>query len=332
MSFLEIRNINKTFGNTEVLKNLNGEIEQGEFITLLGESGSGKSTLLRIVAGLEEMNSGEIFLEGKKINNVKAKDRNMGMIFQQYNLFPTMTVKENIEFGLKLKKLSKDEIDKLVNKFLSTVHLEGYEDSYPIQLSGGQQQRVALARSLIIKPKVMLFDEPLSAIDAKLRKELQIEIKRLHKEFGMTSIFVTHDQEEAMIISDRIFVMNNGNIEQIGTPKEIYENPKNLFVANFIGHYNVLDKKKVKEIFGIEIGKEHLLISPKNISLISKNEIDREINGKVKDIVYMGNRTYIYVEYKNLILKMELEKNSREIYLDDKISIFISLSEFNRVI
>lgn len=332
MSFLEIRNINKSFGNTEVLKNLNGEIEQGEFITLLGESGSGKSTLLRIIAGLEEMNSGEIFLEGKKINSLKAKDRNMGMIFQQYNLFPTMTVKENIEFGLKLKKWQKDKIDKEVNKFLSTVHLEGYEDSYPIQLSGGQQQRVALARSLIIKPKVMLFDEPLSAIDAKLRKELQIEIKRLHKEFGMTSIFVTHDQEEAMIISDRIFVMNNGNIEQIGTPKEIYEKPKNLFVANFIGHYNIISKEQLKEVFDIDIEKENVLISPKNINLIPSNESCKELNGKVKDIVYMGNRTYIYIKHKDLILKMELGKDSKEIYIEDEIKIFISLNEFDKVI
>lgn len=241
MSYIEFKNIQKTFEDQNVLRGINASIEKGEFVTLLGPSGCGKTTLLRSLAGLEKIDSGEIWIDGENVSCLDAKVRHVNMIFQQYSLFPTMNVYKNIAFGLRMHKFSKDEIDKRISRALEMVDLVGSEKKYPAQLSGGEQQRVALARAIVTETKVLLLDEPFSAIDAKLRKTLQIKIKEIHNELGLTSIFVTHDQEEAMRMSDRIFLMHDGRIEQIGSPMDLYIKPATPFAAGFMGHYNLYD-------------------------------------------------------------------------------------------
>ena len=248
MSYITIDNLSLSFGQNRVLKDLSFSIEKGELITLLGPSGCGKSTLLRVLAGLETFQEGEVYLDGEDISEVAPKDRNVGMVFQSYALFPNMTVFENIAFGLSIKKLPKQEIKEKVNTALALVNLQEKADHFPDQLSGGQQQRISLARSLVTEPKVLLLDEPLSALDAKIRKQLQMDILMLQKKLDITMIFVTHDQEEAMILSDRIFVMNGGIIEQQATPAELYSKPKSHFVASFIGNYNILSTDELKQL------------------------------------------------------------------------------------
>lgn len=238
MSYIELKNIKKSFGEKEILKDVNLSIEKGEFVTFLGPSGCGKTTLLRCLTGLETIDSGTFFLDGIDVTSVPASQRGISMIFQQYCLFPTMNVYDNVSFGLRMKSVQKSEIQSRVKKVLDMVNLTGHEKKYLYQLSGGEQQRAALARGLIMNPKVLFLDEPFSAIDAKLRKELQIYLKQIHKELNMTSIFVTHDQEEAMRISDTIHLFNNGILEQSGVPQDVYANPKTKFVASFIGNYN----------------------------------------------------------------------------------------------
>lgn len=239
MSYLVIEGLHKNYGSSTVLSNINMKIGKGEFITLLGPSGCGKSTILRIVAGLTDATAGQISIEGKDMNGVQPKDRLVGMVFQSYALFPNMTVQENVAFGLRMQKENSVELEQRVQDMLELVHLSEKAHAYPKELSGGQQQRVALARALIVRPKVLLLDEPLSALDAQIRKKLQADLRAIQRKLNMTMILVTHDQEEAMAVSDRIFVMNNGSIAQSGTPTEIYTRPDNEFIANFIGHYNV---------------------------------------------------------------------------------------------
>lgn len=240
MSYIQLKDIEKYYGHQYVLKQTNLSVDKGEFVTLLGASGCGKSTLLRCIAGLETVSKGQVYLDGVDITFSKPSQRNVGMVFQQYSLFPNMTVYHNIAYGLKMKKMPAKEIEKEVLTSLELVDLRGSEKKYPAQLSGGERQRVALARSIVTKPKVLLLDEPLSAIDAKLRKSLQIKIKEIHKELNMTSIFVTHDQDEAMTMSDTIHLMKDGIIVQSGSPIEIYSKPKSVFVAEFLGNYNIL--------------------------------------------------------------------------------------------
>lgn len=239
MSYIQLKDIEKYYGHQYVLKQTNLSVDKGEFVTLLGASGCGKSTLLRCIAGLETVSKGQVYLDGVDITFSKPSQRNVGMVFQQYSLFPNMTVYHNIAYGLKMKKMPAKEIEKEVLSSLELVDLRGSEKKYPAQLSGGERQRVALARSIVTKPKVLLLDEPLSAIDAKLRKSLQIKIKEIHKELNMTSIFVTHDQDEAMTMSDTIHLMKDGIIVQSGSPIEIYSKPKSVFVAEFLGNYNI---------------------------------------------------------------------------------------------
>lgn len=228
---------------------------------LLGPSGCGKSTLLRCLSGLEEISSGQILMDGKDITNLEPKDRNIGMVFQHYSLFPNMTVEENIAFGLKMKKKPEEEIKKKVKEAMEMVELTGKEKEYPDNLSGGQQQRVALARSIVQQPKVLLLDEPLSAIDAKLRKSLQNSIREVHKKLGLTSIFVTHDQDEAMIMSDTIHLFHEGKIEQSSNPIEMYTSPVSKFAATFIGNYNILSEKQFQTVTG------HAIIAPEGIAI-----------------------------------------------------------------
>ena len=259
-SFLELRNLKKSFTSEEyVLQGINLQIDQGEFVTLLGASGCGKTTTLRIIAGLEQPDSGSIWLEGKDVTNLEPNQRDVNTVFQNYALFPHMNVAENIGYGLKLKKVPKSEIKKKVSQMLELVQLEGYEKRKPSELSGGQKQRVAIARALVNNPKVLLLDEPLGALDLQLRRAMQIELKHLQKKLGITFIYITHDQEEAINMSDRIAVMKDGRIEQIGTPDEIYNHPKTSYVATFVGNANIL-KGKVAEINGsyaqVQIGND----------------------------------------------------------------------------
>ena len=237
---IQLKNVSKSFDETEVLNNFDLSINKGEFVTLLGASGCGKTTILRLIAGLENVDKGQIFIDGKDVTNLPANKRKVNMVFQSYALFPFMSVAENVGYSLKIRKVNKAEIKKEVEKALELVQLKGYEKRMPGQLSGGQKQRVAIARAIVNKSEILLLDEPLSALDASLRQQMQIELKQLQRELGMTFVYITHDQEEALNMSDRIVVMNQGEIEQIGTPDEIYYHPKNVFVAEFVGKANIL--------------------------------------------------------------------------------------------
>ncbi|MGE0846158.1 MAG: ABC transporter ATP-binding protein [Flavobacteriaceae bacterium] len=240
-AFLSIRNVVKSFGATTVVKDFNLDIEKGEFVSFLGPSGCGKTTMLRIVAGFEEPTAGQVFIGGRDVTGLKPNQRNIGMVFQAYALFPNLTVGQNIGFGLKVAGRPRAEIEARVKEMLTLIHLPQLADRYPYQLSGGQQQRVALARALAVKPQVLLLDEPLSALDAKIRVSLREEIRSLQKSLGITTIFVTHDQEEALSMSDRIVVMHDGHAEQVGTPFEVYNAPATRFVASFVGTLNLID-------------------------------------------------------------------------------------------
>lgn len=236
---VEVTDLVVKYGHMVVLPSLSLAVEEGEFLSLLGPSGCGKTTTLNAIAGFADIASGSVRIAGRNVTNLPPQARNLGMVFQRYALFPHMTVANNVAYGLKLRSVPKAEIEQRVNKILSTVRLEGMQARYPSQLSGGQQQRVALSRALVIEPNVLLLDEPLSNLDANLRREMQVEIKRIHQELGITSIYVTHDQEEALSMSDRIAIMNAGRIEQLGTPKEVYRRPVSSFVSRFIGEANL---------------------------------------------------------------------------------------------
>ena len=229
---LELKNITKRFGETDVLNGITLSIEKGEFITFLGASGCGKTTTLRIIAGLEQPDSGSVFLDGKEVTGLSPNERDVNTVFQNYALFPHMNVEANVGYGLKIKKVPKGEMKKRVHEMLELVQLQGYEKRMPSELSGGQKQRVAIARALVNSPKLLLLDEPLGALDLKLRRAMQIELKRLQKKLGITFLYITHDQEEAINMSDRIVVMKNGRFEQIGTPDEIYNHPRTSYVAD----------------------------------------------------------------------------------------------------
>lgn len=244
---IEFRNIVKSFDSQVVLKGINLDIYENEFVTLLGPSGCGKTTLLRILGGFLDADEGKVIFDNEDITGKPPYERELNTVFQKYALFPHLSVYENIAFGLKLKKMSKDIIEQKVMKMLKLIGLEGYEDKNTTLLSGGQQQRVAIARALVNEPKVLLLDEPLAALDLKLRKEMQYELKRIQQEVGITFIFVTHDQEEALTMSDKIVVMQKGEILQIGTPQEIYNEPTNRFVANFIGESNIISGRMIED-------------------------------------------------------------------------------------
>ena len=241
-SILQLRQIRKSFDNTEVLKGIDLEVAQGEFITLLGASGCGKTTTLRIIAGLELPDAGQVILEGQDITNCEPNKRDVNTVFQNYALFPHMNVSDNVGYGLKIRKVPKAEIERKVEQALRLVQLEEYGKRMPDQLSGGQKQRIAIARAVINEPKVLLLDEPLGALDLKLRRQMQLELKRLQKRLGITFIYITHDQEEAINMSDRIGVMHEGILEQLGTPNEVYYQPQTSYVADFVGNANILHK------------------------------------------------------------------------------------------
>ena len=270
MSDVVLKDVHKKYQDTNVLSGIDMHIEDGEFVTLLGPSGCGKSTILRILSGLTDASGGTVMIDGKDMKKIPPKNRKVGMVFQSYALFPNMTVYENVAFGLKMNKKPANEVANKVEKMLNLVGLQDKKESFPHELSGGQQQRVALARSLVVRPKVLLLDEPLSALDAQIRKHLQVELRTIQRELNMTMILVTHDQEEAMSVSDRIFVMNNGQIAQEGTPSEIYTQPKTEFVANFIGRYNVFSKEQLGKLLreNLELKAQKYAIRPEAIPSI----------------------------------------------------------------
>ena len=292
MGYIHFQDIHKDFGQNKVLKGITLDIEKGHLVTLLGPSGCGKSTLLRCLAGLEEVTSGTISLDGKDITHVNPRDRGIGMVFQQYSLFPNMSVAQNVAFGLNMKKVPKDIVTRKVGEMLTIVGLDDKADQYPSQLSGGQQQRVALARAIVTEPKVLLLDEPLSASDAKLRRNLQVEIRRIQQDFGMTTIFVTHDQDEARVMSDVIHLFYQGNIEQSGSPTDMYTQPVSKFAASFIGNYNILTAAEFQKASGEAVDSSDVAIRPEivRINLEVADESTRyHMEGKVIDSLSHGN-------------------------------------------
>jgi spermidine/putrescine transport system ATP-binding protein len=283
-NLISIFQVEKHFDHHVVIEPLSLDIQSGEFLTILGPSGCGKTTLLRMIAGFEEPSSGTIKLDGLVINNLPPYKRDMNLVFQHYALFPHMNVEKNIQFGLKMKGVNCKDQKARIDEALRLTHLTDFRNRKPKQLSGGQQQRVAIARAIVNNPKVLLLDEPLGALDFNLRKELQRELKNLQKKLGITFIYVTHDQEEALTMSDRIVVMNKGKIEQIGTPKEIYQRPATQFVAKFIGENNFL-----------KISGNLIAVRPENINLSLVNETGKGLKGIVKDVEFVGNLNKIYV-------------------------------------
>ncbi len=310
-NIIELKNICKQYDDLTVLDNLNLDIKKNEFLTLLGPSGCGKTTTLKIIAGFEYADNGKVMFEDKEINELPPYKRPLNTVFQKYALFPHMDIYDNIAFGLKIKKMPKVEIDKKVKEMLKLVSLEGYENRSIESLSGGQQQRIAIARALVNEPKVLLLDEPLGALDLKLRQEMQTELKRIQQKLGITFIFVTHDQEEALSMSDTIVVMNKGKIQQMGTPEDIYNEPKNSFVARFIGESNIydgvmLDDYKVEfcnHVFdcvdkGFEKNEEiEVVIRPEDIKMVKAE--DGMLKGKVLSSVFKGVHYELIVEENN---------------------------------
>lgn len=297
---LELKEIKKSFTEGEaVLDNISLEISKGEFITLLGSSGCGKTTTLRIIAGLEQPDAGSVWLDGREVTGLEPNQRDVNTVFQNYALFPHMNVAENIGYGLKLKKVPKSEIRKKVSQMLELVQLEGYERRKPSELSGGQKQRVAIARALVNNPKVLLLDEPLGALDLQLRRAMQIELKHLQKKLGITFIYITHDQEEAINMSDRIAVMKDGRIEQIGTPDEIYNHPKTSYVATFVGNANILHG--VAE----SIQGENAIVKIGNDRVIVKLETSQQDTGdtRAKQYLAAGEKVTLAVRSENILLQ-----------------------------
>lgn len=304
----------KKYGNNTIIPDLNLAVKKGEFFTLLGPSGCGKTTLLRMIAGFNSIEGGDFFFGEKRINDLNPAKRNIGMVFQNYAIFPHLTVRKNVEFGLKNKNFNKAEIGTRASEFLKLMQIDSLADRMPDRLSGGQQQRVALARALCIEPDVLLMDEPLSNLDAKLRVEMRTAIKDIQKNVGITTIYVTHDQEEAMAVSDRIAVMNAGKIQHIGTPKNIYQRPANLFVSTFIGRSNIIKGDLVVEgentYFKLENGNKVQMhnvqkkyqkpqvvqasVRPEEL-LLCENAEQGDIKGKVKDSVFLGLNTHYFV-------------------------------------
>lgn len=321
MSYLELTHIQKSFGGSIAVEDFNLSVTQGEFVSFLGPSGCGKTTTLRMVAGFEIPTSGQITINGYDLTFLPPNKRNVGMVFQSYALFPNMTVEENIGYGLKIAGKTKTDITNRVHEMLSLIHLESFGKRYPNQLSGGQQQRVALARALAFHPQVLLLDEPLSALDAKIRVELRQEIRRIQQQLGITTIYVTHDQEEALSLSDRIVVMSQGKVEQVGRPSEIYNFPTTEFVAKFVGQINLLPVQVVDAQQGIvKLGGQlmragqygHLNGSPIRLA-VRPEELNpgfadgaNNLNGKVDSITYLGSIVRISVDVEGHPLSLDV--------------------------
>lgn len=313
--YVEMKNIYKRYGDFLASDNVSFGIEKGKLVALLGPSGSGKTTLLRMIAGLENPNSGDIFIDGKRVNDIPASKRGIGFVFQNYALFRYMTVFDNVAFGLELQKMTKKQIKERVKELLELTGLSGMEKRYPNQLSGGQRQRVAFARALAPNPQVLLLDEPFAAIDAKVRTELRSWLKEMVEKLGITSIFVTHDQDEAVEVADEIIITNHGTIEQMGMPVEIYKSPGTPFVAKFIGRSSVVEEYgKLKGFDQVE-GADRAVIRPEFIKISKSGKLDQYISaaetGVVKDVVFRGNRIDITVDINGIevVGERSLEKD-----------------------
>ena len=320
---LELKNINKKFNETVALDNIHLEINDGEFFSLLGPSGSGKTTCLKVIGGFEQPDSGNVSLFNENVTDIPPFKRNVNTVFQDYALFPHMNVEENVCYSLKIKKIPKIEQESQVEEILSTVKLTGYEKRKPSELSGGQRQRVALARSLINKPKILLLDEPLGALDLKLREQMQIELKNLQRQFQITFIYVTHDQQEALSMSDRIAIFNDGKIEQVDTPDNIYKNPKTAFVADFIGTTSLVSKQLAAELFNYNSA---FSIRPENIKINDEQDSKSEFNTKVvvTDIQFQGSYYKILCKANNLtltVLHYVDTQNTFKINLGDSLKL-----------
>ena len=339
-SIVALKNVEKWFGENHVMKNMNLDLQEGEFLTLLGPSGCGKTTTLRMIAGFEDASSGTIEVQGVRVEEMEPFQRDVNTVFQNYSLFPHMTVFENVAYGPSIKKIPKEQIKKSVSEMLELVQMSGYESRKPDELSGGQKQRVAIARALINQPRVLLLDEPLGALDMKLRRQMQIELKRLQKKLGITFVYVTHDQEEAMTMSDRIAVMSDGLILQIDNPVEIYEKPKSRFVADFIGESNIFDGKiKTMEdgilhaeckqgdclLYGkgFEAGEDIFIsVRPEYLMLSKEEQEGFSLKAKIIDYVFMGTlvKAILLTEDGKEIKYSRFEKNQSldigdEVYL-----------------
>ena len=318
---IELKNISKNFEDQQVLKGIDLNIYENEFLTLLGPSGCGKTTLLRIIGGFEEPSNGQLIFDGKDISKVPPYKREVNTVFQKYALFPFLNVADNIAFGLNLKKMDKDVIEKKVSRMLELVGLKGFEKRDVTLLSGGQQQRVAIARALVNEPKVLLLDEPLGALDAKLRKDMQTELKKIQKEVGITFIFVTHDQEEALSMSDTIVVLNDGVIQQIGTPMDIYNEPQNGFVAEFIGESNIIEGNMIKDCLvnfdgidwecvdkGFKDNEDiEVVLRPEDMDVVEPEA--GKVSGTIISKVFMGVHYEYLVETKNRNYKVHTTEN-----------------------
>jgi putative spermidine/putrescine transport system ATP-binding protein len=345
-TIVSFKNVQKTYdGETLVVKNLNLDIKEGEFLTMLGPSGSGKTTCLMMLAGFETATHGEILLQGRPINRIPPEKRNIGMVFQSYALFPHKSVAENLAFPLKVRKVSKDEIARKVNRALAMVNMEKFASRMPGQLSGGQQQRIAVARALVFEPALVLMDEPLGALDKQLREQMQYEIKQIHEQSGLTVVYVTHDQSEAMTMSDRIAVFNNGIIQQLAPPTELYEKPENAFVARFIGESNELkgtvsavdkDACTVKLEGGATIrasagaairtsGATSVSLRPERIAVGDRARLcDNVFNGGVKDLIYYGDhlRLVMHVCGRNdFIVKLPNDGAARNLRIGESLDV-----------
>ena len=343
--FVKFEKVDKSYdGKVLVVKDLNIDIAQGEFITMLGPSGSGKTTCLMMIAGFETPTNGEIYLDSNPISNIPPHKRGIGMVFQNYALFPHMTVYENLAFPLRVRKVSKEDTDKKIDKALSMVSLTGFENRMPGQLSGGQQQRVAVARALVFDPAVVLMDEPLGALDKNLRESMQYEIKHIHESIGVTVVYVTHDQGEALTMSNRIAVFNDGKVQQLSSPDKLYEEPVNSFVAEFIGENNRFsgqvtdvskDKCKVKLDDGSEIlanpivvksSGEKTIVSlrPERALINTKEKMENNFKGKIEEVIYHGDHTRVRLNLlgnKDFILKVPNSSANMDIKLGNQINV-----------
>ena len=344
-SFVKFKKVDKSYdGEILVVKDLNLDVAQGEFLTLLGPSGSGKTTILMMLAGFETPTNGEIYLDGEAISNIPPYKRRIGMVFQNYALFPHMTVYENLSFPLKVRKVSKDETDKKINNALSMVSLTGFETRMPGQLSGGQQQRVAVARALVFDPKLVLMDEPLGALDKNLRESMQYELKHIHESLGVTVVYVTHDQGEALTMSNRIAVFNEGKIQQLSNPDKLYEEPVNSFVAEFIGENNTF-QGEVSEISGnkcsVKLGsgdeilanpisvklkgdKTKISLRPERALINPEEKIENKFKGKIEEVIYHGDHTRIRMNLlgkSQFILKIPNSSARMDLKLGNEIII-----------
>jgi sulfate transport system ATP-binding protein len=324
--YVEMRNICKNYGDFRASDNVSFGIEKGKLAALLGPSGSGKTTLLRMIAGLEAPDSGDIYIDGQRVNDVPAAKRGIGFVFQSYALFRYMTVYDNVAFGLDLMKVPKKEIKKRVTELLELTGLTGMEKRYPNQLSGGQRQRVAFARALAPNPQVLLLDEPFAAIDAKVRTELRSWLREMVTKLGITSIFVTHDQDEAVEVADEIIITNHGRIEQMGTPMEIYKSPDTPFVAQFIGRSSVVEHYERLRGFDRIEGAERAVLRPEFVRL-SRSEPDRYISatedGTVKDIIFRGNRMDVVVDIHGIEIVAERSLEKDPVAVGDHVYILI---------